>query len=431
MASPRPHVLLVAALVALGLGCQAVAPARPTSPGRPGASRAVKPRLSPALARPGEPRRVPQQGQQTRLTGLARLIAHPGAPLISDQGGALISDQGGALISDQGGALISNNGGTVLSDQGGSLVSNNGGGVGPGRPATRRVLQASPGLGVYGLADAEIRLYDAAGRLLVDDAGKPLTATTGRDATFQLEAVLPPGNLVARIQLWNGGELSAIVARDGAQQASLALTTASSLGASYVLGLVKGDQAILDKLPRAESDRLNRELDVVRGFAKGAFKHEAATLDAITAKLRLRVPAVEQVAEDIRALLLGQDKLGAGLEAAKVPLAGPLHLTVSREGRLLIGEQLPGRVRELQADGTLAMWLDKTHGRVSNNAPTMEALSEGPDGQLYVAVRGPHRVYRIPRAGEIAVALGSGKVGRDAPGTPTEMAVLPSCVAAG
>jgi sugar lactone lactonase YvrE len=361
---------------------------------------------------PGTPLVVPQRGQKTRLTGLARLITDPGAPLVGDQGGAILSDVGGGILSDMGGGLISNNGGSVL-----------------GKFRLRRLLQA--GLGVYGLTDAEVRLYDAAGRLLVDEAGQPLTASTGADATYTLEAVLPATNLVARIRLWNGGELSAIVAGNGAQQAAVDLTTATSLGASYVLGLAQGQQAILDKLPATENERLSRELDAVRGFAQSAFRHDAATLEAITAKLRQRVPAVDRVAEDVRALLLGQAKLGAGLRATDVPLAGPLLLTVSRSGGLLIGEQLPGRIRELKPDGTLEMLLDKTHGLVKNNALTMSSLAEGADGAWYYVARSLNRVYRIPRTGDVQPVLGSGKEGYDPPGAPLTMAVVPRCLAFG
>jgi sugar lactone lactonase YvrE len=427
------RLFLTAALMALAVGCQSVTPARPSSPGRP--QRTTGPSATtgtlPAPGQAGGSWAVPQRGQATRLTGLARLIANPGAPLLSDVGGGLLSNAGGALLSDLGGAVISNNSGTLVSNNGAGVVSSQGGRL-AGKPAARLLLQAGAGLGVYGLAEAEIRLFDAAGRLLVDEAGKPLAATTGPDATFVLEAVLPPGNLVARIRLWDGGELTAIMARDGAQQAPLALTTASTLGTAYVLGLAQGDQARLDKLPPSEADRLVRELDVVRGFVQGAFRHDATTLDAITAGLRERVPAVDQVAKDVRALLLGQEDLGAGRPATEVPLGGPLNLAISREGRLLIGELLTGRIRELQPDGTLAMVLDRVHGRVRHNAFSLSGLAEGPDGTMFAVVKGANKVLRIPAAGsEVAVALGSGKEGRDAPKAPLQMACTPLSLAVG
>ncbi|MEB3221331.1 MAG: hypothetical protein VKS61_04580 [Candidatus Sericytochromatia bacterium] len=414
---PRLRTLGTALLVLL-VGCQAAGPASGPRP-KAGASRPGRV-LPSAVSAKGRVVVVPQRGTASTLTGKAKLIAHPGGALISDQGGALISDQGGGLISDQGGGVISNSGGRLLGNNGAGLTG----------PARRVVLQAGAGLGIYGLADAELRLFDATGRLLVDEAGKPLAATTGSDAAFRLEAVLPPGNLVARIRLWDGGELTAIVAQDGAQQASLELTTASSLGASYVLGLVAGQQAVLDKLPRAESDRLNRELDVVRGFARGAFAHQAATLDAITAKLRQRVPAVDRVAEDIKALLLGQARLGSGRLATEVPLGGPGAVVATPRG-LLVTELRPGRVRRLAADGTLETLVDKGFGSFKTNHPGLQDLVEAPDGTLYLTQRNAFRVYRLAPGAPPEAWLGTGAQGRDPAGPRTAMRVAPRSLALG
>jgi sugar lactone lactonase YvrE len=354
---------------------------------------------------------VAQRGQKVRLTGLARLIAHPEAPLLGDMGGSLLSNNGGTLISDNGGGLISNNGGTVL-----------------GKVRLRRLLQA--GLGVYGLTDAEVRLYDAAGRLLVDEAGKPLAATTGPDATYAMEAVLPPGNLVARIQLWNGGELTAIVVHEGARQGTWNLTTTSSLAAGYVLGLAQGRQEVLDKLPAAENERLVRELDAVRRFAAGAFRHDATTLDAVTAGLRARVPAVEQVAADIRALLLGQARLGAGRRATEVPLNGPTALVVGREG-LLFAERRVGRIRRLGADGTLQALLDRTFGAIKANHLGILDLVEAPDGTLYFTQDNTFRVFRVT-PGELPTPfLGSGRAEQGPVAPPLAMDAVPRALALG
>ncbi|MEB3221120.1 MAG: hypothetical protein VKS61_03485, partial [Candidatus Sericytochromatia bacterium] len=332
MASRPPQALLAALL--LTTSCQPLGPAGPTDARRTVASSASP---TPKAATPG----VPQRGTATRLLGTIKLIANPGGELISDRGGSLISDRGGSLISDQGGSLItdrsggiiSNTSGQVLSNNGGAVVSSNGG-VMLGKTKFYS-LQDETGLAVYGLTDARVELLDAAGRPLLDEAGRPLQAVSGPDATYRLEAVLPPGNLVARVTLWNGGELRAIVARDGAQQATVNLTTASSLGAAYVLSLARGEQATLDKLPRSESDRLNAQLDVVRAFATGAFLHDDATLNTITARLRQRVPAVDQVAEDVKALLLGQARLGAGRPATEVPINGAAALYAGRGGLLI------------------------------------------------------------------------------------------------
>ncbi|MEB3198348.1 MAG: hypothetical protein VKP62_14205 [Candidatus Sericytochromatia bacterium] len=365
---------------------------------------------------------VPQQGQAIQLAGLVRLIAQPGATLISNNGGSLISDQGGSLLSDQGGSLISNNGG--------NLVSNNGGGM-LGKTKFYGLRQAAP-LGVYGLTDARITLHDASEQPLVDENGKPLTATTGPDGRYTLSAVLPPGNLIARIQLWNGGVLRALVTPAGRGQVTLDINTASSMGAAYVLKkFVGGQQAVLDKLPASENERLTREFDAVRGYVKAAFKHDDNLLNEATDVLRTRVAGVDRVIEDVKALLLGQAGLGRGLKAIEVPLAGPVHLTWLREGRLAFGEELLGRIRTLKGDGTLEVVLDKTHGRIKNNAPTLTSLVESSDGSLFAVAAKAQRVYRFSLDGEIQPWLGSGLPGRDAPRDPLTMACTPRSLAVG
>ncbi|MEB3283872.1 MAG: hypothetical protein VKN33_01115 [Candidatus Sericytochromatia bacterium] len=369
-------------------------------------------------------RAVPQTGQKITLTGRISLIAQPGAPLLSEQGGSLLSDQAGSLLSNNGSTLISNNGGGIISNNGASLI---------GKTKFYGLRQeATAPLGVYGLTDAIIMLYDASGKQLVNDKGQPLTATSGPDANYTLSAVLPPGNLVAKIKLWNGGELQALVTPEGRNSFTLEINTTTTLGAAYVLNkFVSGQQAILDKLPASENARLTQELDVIRAYAKAAFKHDDTLLNTVTDGLRTREPKVDRVIEDVKALLLGQAALGRGLQATEVPLAGPVHLTWLREGRLAIGEAMVGRIRALNPDGTLEMLLDKTHGRVKNNVPTMTSLAEGPGGELYAVAQKAHRVYRVALSGTAEAFLGSGTIGRTPPGDPAAMNCTPYSLAVG
>jgi sugar lactone lactonase YvrE len=364
----------------------------------------------------------------TRLIGTIKLIAQPGAVLVSDRGGGIISDRGGGLISDQGGGIISNTSGQVLSNNGGAVVSSNGGSM-LGKTKFYG-LQDAAGLAVYGLADARVELLDAAGRALQDEEGRPLQAVSGPDASYRLEAALPPGNLVARVTLWNGGELRAIIARDNAQQATVDITTASSLGAAYVLDLARGDQATLDKLPRSENDQLSQQLDVVRAFATGAFLHDNATLNAITGKLRQRVPAVDRIAEAVEALLLGQARLGAGRPATEVPLIGAHALYAGPTG-LLIGERHAGRIRRLVGDGTLQAVLDRTFGSITANHPGLLDVVEAPDGTLYFTQENTFRVFRAPPGQLPAPFLGSGEPVQGPVAAPVAMGVVPRALALG
>jgi len=76
--------------------------------------------------------------------------------------------------------------------------------------------------------------------------------------------------------------------------------------------------------------------------------------------------------------------------------------------------------------------LDKSRGRIKHNVFSLSGLAEGPDGTLYAVVKGANRVLRFPLAGgEVEVALGSGKVGRDAPTTPLKTACTPLSLAVG
>lgn len=402
-----PRLWLAALLL---LGCQPNGPAGPRAP--------VEKLDRPVLTPTGASRA--RVGAITRILGTIKLIAEPDALLLSDQGGSILSDRGGSILSDQGGSIISNSTGRVVSNNGASML---------GKTKFYGLRDAS-GLAVYGLADARVELLDAAGRAVLDESGRPLEAISGPDGSYRIEAVLPPGNLVARITLWNGGELRAIVTQNGAQQATVDITTASSLGAAYVLGLAQGDQAILNKLPGSENDKLNQQLDVVRAFVIGAFRHDDATLNAITAKLRQRVPAVDKVADDVKALLLGQASLGAGRPATEVPLIGA-HALYGGPTGLLISERHAGRIRRLAGDGTLQAVLDRTFGTIKANHPGLLDLVEAPDATLYFTQENTFQVFRAAPGQLPAPVLGSGNPVQGPIAAPLVMGVMPRALALG
>jgi sugar lactone lactonase YvrE len=419
---PRFSSLGIALLIAAG--CNTGAPVgTPKNSPTPNVKRVVRP-SEPAQAL-GALRPIPQTGQKISLIGRISLIAQPGAPILGDQGGSILSNNGGTLLSDQGGSIISNNGGNLIGNNGAGLL---------GKAKWVFGLQQEPTapLGVYGLSDATITLHDASGQTLVDENNQPLTATSGPDANYTLSAVLPPGNLVAKIKLWNGGELQALVTPEGRNNFTLEINTSTTLGAAYVLNkFVSGQQAILNKLPASENARLTQELDVIRAYAQAAFKHDDTLLNTVTDGLRTREPRVDRVIEDVKALLLGQTALGRGLQATEVPLAGPVHLTWLRSGRLALGESLIGRVRTLNPDGTLDVLMDKTHGRIKYNMITMGGFVEGPGGTFYGVVPKAHQVFRVSEEGTGQVWLGSGKRGRTPPGNPLTMDSTPRSLAMG
>jgi sugar lactone lactonase YvrE len=351
---------------------------------------------------------VKQTGDAATLTGKVKII----------------SDNGGGIISDNGGGIISNNSGAIVSNNGSGLVSNNGGGL------TSKVKFALLGAAAHEflLADAVIGFYDASGRQLQDEAGKPITATTDAQGNYRLQAVLPPGNLVMRIQLHSGGalaggELSAMLVPDGTRTLDTPIDTVSSLGAAYVLGkYVDGDQRTFDKLPATEAARLRRSLDAASSLLAGAPKYQPAALVAATEDLRAKAPAVDKTLEDIQALLLGQANLGNGQLATDVALSRPSDLALMPDGALLVGEPVFGRIRKVGLDGTLSTVADLIHGTAKRNFPRMDDMLLGPDGSIYVAA--DPGVYRIMPDGT-TVTLFAGATRSLQPGVDAAAVALP------
>jgi sugar lactone lactonase YvrE len=361
----------------------------------PVTSKAVTPRPLASAA-------VAQLPAVAALAGKVKLIATTagalGAGLVSNNGSGIISDHASGIISDHAAGVISNNSGAIVANH----------------AAGYRAL-AADALATFALADADVTFTDAAGKPLVGPNGKPLVARTDASGAYALPDGLPPGNAVAHVKLFNGGELAGLVVPSGKGPEVLDLDLASTLGARYVLDrFVKGDQAVLAKLPRAEADRLRQQLDVVRQDLAAAPSYAPAQLLAATEALRTKEPAVNQAIEDVRALLLGQSKLGAGLAGSVVPLAGPTGLAWDPAGGLLIGEAFIGRVRELAPDGTIQTLADAGSGKIASNFLRLADLVRAADGTLYAAST-TTGLYRATPDGKVVrlLATAAEAAGRD------------------
>ena len=359
-------------------------------------------------------------GKPTVLDATTRVVAQVGTPatligkirLISEAGGAIISDGGGAIISNNTGSLVANNAGNIVSDAGGAW----------------RLLATAP-KGEAALAEAQVRLFDATGALLVDEHGKPLTATSDGHGSYQLQAVLPKDNLVLRVALGKGsalagGELTAMVV-PGAGQQEVPIDTASSLGAAYVLGqYVQGSQQVYDKLPASEAVRLHGDLDAARALLTSVPHYEPAALSALTETLRGENKAVDKTLGEIKALLLGQANLGDGRKADTVALYNVKGLTPTADGGLLLAEPIFGRVRAIAADGTISTVCDVVRGRVKHNFPDTNDLLMEPDGSLVISTRS--QVLRVTPDGEQHVLAGTVEIAHGALGGPgDQMATTP------
>ena len=349
----------------------------------------------------------------------------------------LIAGNGGSIISDHGGGIISNNGGAIISDNGGGIVSNNG-------SSYRLQAKAAESL----LADADLAFLDAAGAPVPGPDGKPLVARTDRKGAYALRAALPAGHYVVKVRLWTGGELAALLVHDGAPGAIQDVDTASSLGAAYVLDrYVKGDQAILAKLPASEAQRLQRDMEAARERLAKAPDYAPAALVAAAEDLRGQDPTVARTLDDIRALLLGQAKLGDGLPATSVPLNRPGALGLDAAGDVLITEYGPGRIRVVDAAGTMRTRLDQTRGELKLNFPRLQAMVQAPDGTVYAASRLDRKVHRVrpdgtadvlyqdaakgfrpyalARGADGTLYVGGGEDGGDGPHQPSFLAIGP------
>ena len=142
------------------------------------------------------------------------------APLREADGGReyCVSDNGAGIISNNSGAIVSNNGSAVVGNNGTQMV---------GKVKLR--LAATASAREFALADAAIAVYDAAGKPLLGDDGQPVGAVSDAEGNYTLESRLPRQNLVLRIKLWNGGELSAILPSGGGSRIGVRRSSKASI----------------------------------------------------------------------------------------------------------------------------------------------------------------------------------------------------------
>jgi DNA-binding beta-propeller fold protein YncE len=410
--------LSLAIVLGTGLmaGCLAPTAKTPVKGSKPRTGVAVKADAGGRLPL-AEPKRVIDPADLTAKTKLTAAELVGKAKLISDKGLGVISNNSGSLLSNNGAGLISDKGGGLISDKGGGVIGQNG--------ANYALLQAKGARPESLLADAEIEVLDAAGRVLVGPDGKPLGAVTGKDGAFALSASLPAENLVLRIRLYQGGQLFAMLPKDR-RSGTLDLDTASSLGARYVLDrFVKGAQAVYDRLPGTEADALRAEIEAARGLlGDEAPAYRPADLVEATEALR-KDATVDRRIETIEAILLaGQADLGAGLPATRVALSLPTGVVGDAAGNLYVAEMAAFRIRKIDREGRITVFAG-TGARDADGAvqgQTLEAVSGvamGPDGNLYVTQTLTGQIRRITPAGVMTpmldVAAGAGGA-LDSPG---------------
>lgn len=376
-----------------------------------------RPSASPAAKTPGNRGAGVAAGGLTTgapkpAAGLARLLG-PDAVVVNLTGKV-------KLISDHGGAIISNNSGGILSKvrftgAGGELIS---------KVRYALMAEAAPeGL----LAEADVEFVDGEGKVLVDANGASLRARTDDTGAFRFEGKLPPESLVARVTLWNGGVLMALLPQAKAGARVLEIDTASTLGASWVLErVVAGRKDVLARLPGDEAEALRRDLEAARGRLGTAVPtYRPADSAAATEALSREEAAVAGRLERIKAIMLaGQANLGEGLAAARVSLAGPIGVVGDGAGNLYVLEYVGGRVRRIGPDGAIHRHLggdpraaspDGARTEVGMQGPTAALMA--PDGTLYVADGLANRVIALSND-RVRVVAGTGERAQGALGGP-------------
>lgn len=345
---------------------------------------------------------------QVRLQGQVKLLSNHGA--------GTLSNASGQLISNNGGTLISNNGGAIISDHGAGLR------ILAQAPVPAKALAENP------LADANIELLDAEGRLLASADGKALRVRTDAQGRYSLDAKLPQEGLVLRVRLYTGGQLLALLPRDRQAEGRLDLDTNQSLGAAYVLrrylsGLPEGSKvSALAKLPAAEASGLAQALAQARGVPQGVPDYQPEAQEATTEALRQKDGVLATRLEGIRALLLAGVGVGDGQRARTATLSAPMGLALDPGGRLLIVESGAGRIRRLESDGTLtrvgggnpAATNEDGQSAKSFNFDTPLALAQHPKGGHILLDRLQNRAYHLLPDGSCQVLVGTGVDGQGA-----------------
>lgn len=122
---------------------------------------------------------------------------------------------------------------------------------------------------------------------------------------------------------------------------------------------------------------------------------------------------------------------GEGGPARLALLDQPLGLAFDPAGNLYIADSGNRRVRRLDSQGLLRTAAGGGEAPAEEGGPALQSaltlpvdLSFGPDGALYIADAGNHRVYRLGPEGLLRAIAGTGKPGAGADGTPATRAAL-------
>lgn len=387
--------------------------------------------------------RVVENGVRMTLRGVVRLTTDFGVNLVSNNSGGIVSGETGRIISNNSGNLISNNGGGLVSNNSGGLVSNNSGGlvsnnVG-GLTARPFRLLSEAVTPEDRLAEALVEAIDASGELLLDASKKPIQVQTSKTGEYTLSATVPKDNFILRVRLLaklggaNGELRTMVVPGTEPREINAPIDTASSLATGYVLSeYVKGRQEVFNRLPADANAELLRDVNTARQLLKDKPNYDESGLRSVVANLRQSDATLDRTLEKVKALLLvGQENLGSGMSATRVPLTLPVDVVRDPAGNLLIAEQV-GRIRKIGSDGIIStyageQWDKPVQEGVSANEvgfKNIHRLVIEPDGSLLFTERLGHRLIRITSDGRVKFAAGTGEPGQDTLPAPAKQTRL-------
>lgn len=337
---------------------------------------------------------------------------------------------GGGLVSNSGSTVISNNGSslvgvvkapsTLISNNGGSIISDNGMGY--------RLLAASE----VPVANLDVMLVTADGTPVTDAKGVVITTKTDAQGKYKLPFSGSTANLVVRVALPNqkGSLLAFVSKREAAGDRTVDIDFKSTLVMGYILGqYVKGDQAILEKLPE------DVETETRAKMASAIEKSTAAPPSALTSEqigktvdaLRREDSTIDAQMEKVkRILLVGLSDQGAGLPAMSVE-TDAVPLAISPAGEVFYGGYNTRRVWRKDAQGLLRPYAGNGSGPTpaqttglsaaqdapgdggaATSAPIYPgALAFDPAGNLYIGDPMLKRVRKVDATGVITTAAAS------------------------
>ncbi|MDB5097108.1 MAG: repeat containing protein [Cyanobacteria bacterium RYN_339] len=374
-----------------------------------------------------------QPGKTTvkpHTTPAAADVVTGAAGIISEHGGSIIANNGGALtgkvkipsgiIANNAGSLISNNGGGIIANNAGNLISDHGVGY---------VLQALDEKPASGFA---VSIVDAAGKPVLDDAGKPYTATTDAQGGYRFEKTPAGANLVVRVELPPAvGPMLAYLPDAKAGSARAAdVNGPSTLVMGYILAkYVKGDAKVLAKLPATVEADTRAKAAAAIGDALDLKGFKPDALVPAVDGLRAKDPTFDQQVKAVEKLLVaGLSDLGDGELATAVGLSNPKSFARLADGSLLIAERNGHRVRKLDlATGRIGSFAGKDGSTTAGDGgPAADAFIDRPvalavDSQqnVYIADFGHGTVRRVDAKTHLITAVaGNGTDPRDQEGLP-------------